>query len=431
MVLDEYYSVYEKGDVVKAFRVVFFLFLIILCIGCQKREKDGVLKVCVNEEQETSAQALIEGWMKKNPEQEAELVVIPKDDSLAEAKITEILTEIMSGGGPDVFLINCESVGTHQKAEPRIFENPEKTMNTDIFLPLDEYMEKAEYMDLSEWNQVILESGRTEKGQVVLPIRYQYYVCQFQKNDGEITKEFPRSWEELEVRKEEFMELGLNLSIAFPYIFGEVVDYHQNEMILSEEELMKRAEEAFQYTKMTWESEQNEAQGELYRSIVSETILEGLRNDKTSVWRAFPNVNGGVTAFVSMYAAINSNTENAQRAFSLLDFLFSEEVMSGRGFLEDEKLIGTGATFSSTFGITVNDKVFAEKNQGAAWLEDILEINRKITDVRYNSGLEWELFNLLNQLYDPGKKDGEMKNLEDREREVQKTYARMNMILAE
>ncbi|MBM6668990.1 extracellular solute-binding protein [Lacrimispora saccharolytica] len=415
----------------KVFSVFFFLLLTILCTGCQKNEKDEVLKVCVNEEQAMNAQALIEGWVKKNPEQEAELVIIPQDDSLEEAKITEILTEIMSGGGPDVFLINCDSVGTPQKEAPRIFEDPEKSMNTDIFLPLDEYMEKAEYMDTSEWNQVILESGRTEKGQVVLPIRYQYYVCQFPKTDSENTKEFPRSWDELEARKEKFMDLGLNLSTAFPYIFGEVVDYHQKEMILSEEELMKRAEEAFQYTKMTWESEQNIAQGKFYRGIISEHILAGLSADKTSVWRAFPNVNGGVTAIVSMYAAINSNTENPERAFSLLDFLFSEEVMSGRGFKEDEKMVGTGAVFTSIFGITVNDKIFVEQNQGATWLEDILEINSKITDVRYNSGLEWELFNLPNQLYDPGKKDGEMKDSEDREQAVQQTYARMNMILAE
>ena len=426
-------AVYGKGDGMKAFGAVFFVCMAVLCTGCQKDEKDEALKVCVDvgASQEMGARALIEGWMEKNPGQEAELIIIPQDDSLAEMKITEVLTEIMSGEGPDVFLINCDGAESSQKARPKLFEDPEKTMNTDIFLSLDEYMEKAEYMDTSEWNQVILESGRTEKGQVILPIRYQYYVCQFPKDDREKTEEFPGSWDGLAARKEEFIDLGYNLDMMFPYIFGGIADYSQNTMLLSEEELLKRAEEAFQYKKMTQESKKNKTQEAFYRSIVSDVQLAELRNDKTSVWRALPNVNGGVTAIVSMYAAVNGNTENPQRAFSLLDFLFSEEVMSGRGFSDGEKLIGTGVNFSSTFGITVNDKIFAEENKGAAWLEDMLEINSRITDVRYQSGFERELFQLPNQLYNPGKRDGEMENPEDRKREVQQTYERMNMILAE
>ena len=47
---------------------------------------------------------------------------------------------------------------------------------------------------------------------------------------------------------------------------------------------------------------------------------------------AYPNDQGGVTACVQTYAAVNRNTEKPEQAFSLLDFLLSNEVLSGQGF---------------------------------------------------------------------------------------------------
>ena len=70
-------------------------------------------------------------------------------------------------------------------------------MYSDTFLPLDDYMSDAKHMKPEEWNQTILESGRTEEGQVVLPVQYTFHAFAFQsaclKNPGEI----PSSLEEI------------------------------------------------------------------------------------------------------------------------------------------------------------------------------------------------------------------------------------------
>lgn len=57
---------------------------------------------------------------------------------------------------------------------------------------------------------------------------------------------------------------------------------------------------------------------------------------------AVPNDQNGVTAYMTLYAAINRNTENPDQAFDLLDFMFSDEVMTGAGFATEDSDIKYG-----------------------------------------------------------------------------------------
>ena len=68
---------------------------------------------------------------------------------------------------------------------------------------------------------------------------------------------------------------------------------------------------------------------------------------------AIPNGEGGINANVSVYAGINKNTTKPTQAFSILDLLFSDEVMSGRGFKIGHKFWGNTVNFTRE-GVTLS-----------------------------------------------------------------------------
>lgn len=122
----------------KALNCFILIFLIILCTGCNSEQED-VLKICVDAQLEPAVRELVDTWKQLNGEMKTELIVIPSDASTAEIKIQKLRTEIMSGSGPDVFILQCAHPNAAEEQQV-LFSNPEKMMYSEVFLPLDEYM---------------------------------------------------------------------------------------------------------------------------------------------------------------------------------------------------------------------------------------------------------------------------------------------------
>ena len=143
---------------------------IVLCLsssGCKgenPQPKKETLTVCVEEELFDYTRDLLDLWEMLNEGVQGKLEVIPQDTDTAEIKASNIRTELMSGEGPDVFLL---STGAARANMPELFPNLEKLMYTDTFLPLDDFLETAEYARPEKFNQKILEAGRTEEGQMI------------------------------------------------------------------------------------------------------------------------------------------------------------------------------------------------------------------------------------------------------------------------
>ena len=278
-------------------------------MGCQgSQEEEEILTICVDSGTEGIGSMIEDGWSNLDEGMKTDLVVIPSDETAAQAKIKELRTEIMSGGGPDVFLLSADS-------SQRLFEDPKKTMYSDTFLPLDDYISDAKYMKPEEWNQTVLESGRTEEGQVVLPVLYSYYAFAFQTSRLENPGEIPSSLEEIFACEDSLIGeyVAYFPYFAMLYSFGELADYQEEKLICSEEDLLKRAEEMVAY-KLKYPSKwpsNTEAEGIVAYGEADGTFFSNVdrfSGEEETVF-AFPNDQGGVTAHVKMYAAINRNTE--------------------------------------------------------------------------------------------------------------------------
>ena len=413
-------------------KVVGFVLAGILAIGmmgCQGgQEEEKILTICVDVGTEGIGSMIADGWSNLDEGMKTDLVVIPSDETAAQTKITELRTEIMSGAGPDVFLFSTNR-------SQRLFEDPKKAMYSDTFLPLDDYMSDAKYMKPEEWNQTILESGRTEEGQVVLPVQYTFHAFAFQsaclKNPGEI----PSSLEEILACEDPLIG---EYSTFYPdslmfHSFGELADYQEEKLCYSEEDLQKRVEEMIAY-ELKWSSTATEGmEGIVAYDEVDGTFFSNVdrfSGEEETVF-AFPNDQGGVTACVKTYAAINRNTELPEQAFAALDFLLSNEVIRGEGFsCEGDKWAGrTNYFYSGIDGLSMSQTLVQGVCRSQTAKDALQKMNSQITAVRYPSILDSE----IEQLYQEAISNAYSSHPDEAERKelVSRAYERMEMQLSE
>ena len=391
-------------------------FIVVLCASCQGRRagSEDVLTVCVDAELEQAGQELIDTWEYLHDGEEAKLIIIPKDSEMSETRITELRTEIMSGEGPDVFLLFGMNPNWSEDSKERsvLFSNPEKAMNADAFLPLDEYLEEAQYLDTEEWNPAFLESGRTEEGQMFLPVCYEYGAYAFRTKDIE-SAAVPSSWEELSSGENEAIVDGISgRGLPFYNIFGGLVDYQEDKLLFSEEELSARLQEAIsfmeQHIRLLEEREGDGVQAIAGMRFGNDFVeaLKADREEKHSLC-GFSNVEGGMTANVTIFAAINRNTEWPEEAFSLLDVLFSDEVMGGNGFADGDKTYGSmlGADLGFYGGMPVSPIALEKACEGLTEedREAIEQMMERIDVVRCYSDLDKELQDLYEDCYNHGR----------------------------
>lgn len=410
---------------------------IFICAGCEGKkttevkENKDTLKICVESYFEQDMKLLIDAWEYFNKGLKAELVVIPGNRDEAEIKVSEIRTEILAGEGPDVFLIyNRDPLIWLAEPTPSLFPNPEKAMHTGVFLPLDSYMENARYYNPEHYNQIIMEAGKTEEGQCLLPLTYEYRVSYLEEHqDNPIQMPLP-SWESLVSGEAGIPSTMLRfVNYSFFDLLGEYADYENKKMLISEEELYEYVREAIDYGKLAENGPEAEGMVWAEETCAADVLKQPsdfMQNSNSFL--ALPNRNGGINANISSYVGINKNTTKPSQAFSFLDLLLSDEIMTYSGFWveEENKFKGSGVILDS-FGVSVNEKEFE------IWCKLLpddtekafRELNSQISSVRFYSDLDLELQSMRDKCREA---DGD----EEKQREiVGETYERMEMKLAE
>ena len=122
--------------------------------------------------------------------EDIELEFAPKCGDERDAYMTALRTEIMAGKGPDVF-VTLSGYGNHWDdaslsklcREDSLFQFPKQAMERNMFLPLDDYIEKARFMEWDKLTTIIMETGKNEHGQLLLPMTYTVPVATFKSED--------------------------------------------------------------------------------------------------------------------------------------------------------------------------------------------------------------------------------------------------------
>lgn len=366
--------------------------------GVIKIKQYDPITVCVEPGFQQYAQSLLT-YLKKQDGVDLNLTVLPQNAAERETALSNMRVEIMAGGGPDVFVTACTDPNM---AEPVsvLFPYPEKSLCSKVFLPLDDLMENSRYMAPESLEPKIMEAGKTEEGQMILPLTYTYSVLAFSKDALEGTGSAPRSWGELLTCDSLPVQqcFGSMLSTNFYEVFGEVADPEKERLLISEDELLTRSKEGARLAEKAFGAE-TEIQPVSGGSL-GESSFQALSGGQEHQLIPFYNTQGGVTASITMFAAINRNTRHPEMAFAFLDALFSDQVMSGKGFLleEDgtEKWYGNLLSFGAVVrGIPVS--TVWEEAHTREWSDSdkraLEEIKGKIDTVRFFSFFDQELLN--------------------------------------
>ena len=363
-----------------------------------------------------------------------ELEIVPPitsgDSAERESKLTRIRTEIMAGQGPDIFIMAYQSDSFINNKS--LFLMPEKSMELGLFYPLDEFIENAQFMHYDEMIPQIVAAGRSEEyGQVILPLEYTFCTTFFMKDDVPEPLE-PCTWQEqaqseVTAYRAAASQLSVMDELNLSGSLGKIADYKNRKMILTEEELL---EHVTRYVAL----HRAYVQGDLTDlPVCCQTDMKPyFEMDNLSVQQAPPdiypnsehipdlifgftqwaeedeftmvpmyNTEGGVTATIHSWAAINANCKRGEEAFFVLDYLFGKyyestdptpfgvySFLAGRGvpvykdMMRKENPVLT--TYASNYHWRMNDTNFAEFER----------VRGQINCVRFYDTLDEELFKL-------------------------------------
>ena len=102
--------------------------------------------------------------------------------SLRHSELTRVRTEIMAGKGPDVFIAACDNHANLEREEA-LFKYPEQTLDRRMFLPLDKYIENAQFMEWDKLQPAVMAAGKNEDGQQLLLLTYSMPLSIFRKSE--------------------------------------------------------------------------------------------------------------------------------------------------------------------------------------------------------------------------------------------------------
>ena len=334
-----------------------------------------------------------------------EFLVLSNSSSERKMQISRIKVEIMSGKGPDAFILSCDETYLDDGGRNTpLLENVERLMRLNIFMPMDDLIAKSEYLHMEDHHEIVMNAGKTTEGQLVLPLLYECGAYFVESQSIEFS-DMPNEWDDV-LACEDDQLLSYVWSERFRWFgqqYSQFADYDMEEILISEEQIARDAE----FLSVIGERSEPIENLEPVHEINAESLKMWERSDGSMELLYVPNDTGGLTARISAYAAINRNSKYAEEAFRYIELLFSEEVQSDRGFsvpdpfsADGEQRYGANSQPSAALlgtggGLATHKRAYSGE-QG----EFVCALMEKVNAVRFCSDIEIEMNDVIRGNYD-------------------------------
>ena len=455
----------------KKLTIVTILVLILLLVltGCGAREK-APLRICVDmayanyEDQNITRDKILYDFEYELREfdglENFVFEYIPGYGAERETALDRIRTELMSGGGPDVFIVNCIGATNSVHQEDALFLMPEKAMEIGLFLPLDDLMENnTQHAEWDKMTQSVLAAGRNEGGQLLIPMTYTVPLIMYLKEDMPHTPSKEMTWQAMLADEtlrdvaamqgdgmsdpwQEDGEWYWGIDTPVHYMLGDLADFKNEKLLFTEEELQAYMDQIFAlqqqvkddgfalYTREKW------YEGYLGVGINcciwnSEFFTHGMQDTDTFSLVPFYSDDGGATAMVLNYMAINANTRRPEDAFKVIDRLMSFNMQQKKSFYLDDLYQALGAMpmyedlMQKAYPIDRSSGTHIGTFYSDENYETVCALRDSIARARFAGELDMMLFNLMLEC------DAAFRSGEDYTQIVSNTYTAMKQIVAE
>lgn len=203
------------------------------------------------------AKIIAERMEKENPDLTVELDVLPTDPQEREIILKQLRTKIMSGNGPDVYLLPTGNTLTTDYTNEHLHRLTRNTEIEPLFLDVNQAMRSGQFLDLTAFydgdqaldtaalKREIMDAGTVGNRRYVLPLRFNIpVIC----TD-------PTLWESYDISREKLTSGGPDLvwtlleqaggapicaGVQLPAdltLFSEAFDYEQEQLLLSPQAL--------------------------------------------------------------------------------------------------------------------------------------------------------------------------------------------------
>lgn len=335
----------------------------------------------------------------------------------SDASRTRLRTEIMAGKGPDLFLCGQKlyfQIG--QGGTESFFHFPQQAMSNHLFLPLDDYIEDAQYIEWGKLQPQVMEAGRNDEGQQLLPLTYTFEATFFD-NGYKPESQFPMTWDEM-IEDTDPNIRAAACNARMENIMGELADFDKDTPAFTEEELRRVAATSYAVRGDLPEELHGVGQPPNAAMDLQDLSRFGISLVGEQEYTMIPtyNLSGGITANVTTFAAINRNARNPDEAFKIIDYLLFPRIQLTSPIYQSS-MQGMPVYVPISF----NDIPFtSEWRMNESLFNQIDEAQKQINVVKFGGPLDECILNAS------AKKDDELA-----EKSGHEQYVLMQMLLAE
>jgi hypothetical protein len=315
-------------------------------------EQDTLI-VCIDAEVYRATKPVLDEFAAARPELEIGYNVLPNSKSKLdefEQAAARLYTEVMGGGGPDVFILSS-GYPTSNMDVFRVFADIEKVMRSGIFCDLSQIFETD---DMSEDNFInpVLEAGRVDGKQFVVPLGYQLFSVVTNTSSGAIIDDSDKTAAgmlgqigalyasvEMPARSALFSNIYERL---MPYYFADIVDFEGKRAeidtpfmreflsIIKPLLAIERHAEITQGSGIS-DSYLEFARGEYFAVLANDLMGAADEAAVVAFAGAHPRIDvpvaqdGGARAIVSVFAAVSSASDMQNEAAELVASLLTRQ----------------------------------------------------------------------------------------------------------
>lgn len=303
------------------------------------------------------ANKMIRQFQEKYPNVTVKLDILPTDEEERAVYLNKIRTQIMGGGGPDVYLMptrNVVPVGNPmdpitKNVEP-LFRDVKAVMHNGIFYDISEFYDADDDLDKDALNTSVMDGGTLDGGRFVLPLRYQFGIYAVDPENLEVKGydagifESVRSVMSAAVENKDADLLAISYPGWQEYYFSDYVDYNTCEVLLTKAEVAEYLK-LYQQAIVLGGNEGfiGSATASGYSYYGSSFAKEGFAVGRTNLSDAMGTVliakmlneevelypqrdtEGDLNAIVFYYAAVGAGSENPRLAYEFATMFLSEE----------------------------------------------------------------------------------------------------------
>lgn len=321
--------------------------------GCGKKEETGKeMTVVAEKKYEIEVKAAANYYMEKHPETYVKIEILPENEATRKNALQKKRTELMSGKGADVLILDCNLEIAENYKEP-LLENVNKSVESGIFASLDYYMDQDESWKNNTYHPEILKAGQLKGRQYVLPLSCNYFVC-VEPEGARMEGETLWDWLE-EVENSENGALrsqiadGMNLTGARWQ--QPAVDYEEGKVLFDAEQWSDFMRELLPLCRGQFENEPEGAENELEGTENELAEAEAETEEPASYQisnvmippdltreaavsadcQIVPDLSGKKMAAVSAYGAVAMASDQKEDAYDFLMLFLNDEIREEKG----------------------------------------------------------------------------------------------------